>query len=274
MNEPFGAFAPSPAQQRIRRLAARLPDDYFGRRAASLLLGPAGGRSGRAFDVEVFGSQRARLHPFDNISEKRVFMTPQFWERAEREALATFIASCNNDEFFFVDVGANAGLYTLFSNAEAQRPGKRLRALCIEPDSVMAARLAFNFDASGLRAIIRKAAASDHDGVIRLEVNSTSRGESHIAETGDVEVEARTLIGLVEDASFPRIDAMKIDIEGHETAALKPFFNNAPQSLWPQLLIIETSHAGAADPAEGLALGRGYRVQLRSERNAVLARAA
>lgn len=274
MTDAFGAFAPSRAQQRFRRLAAGLPDNYLGRRAASLLLGPAGGRARRAFDVDVFGSQRARLHPYDNISEKRVFLTPQFWERAEREALAAAIANCRGEEFHFVDVGANAGLYTLFANAEARRRGKTLRALCIEADPEMAARLDFNLAASGLSAVIRNVAASDADGRIGLEVNRESRGESRVGGSGGLDIEARRLRGLVREAGLARIDAMKVDIEGHETRALQPFFADAPQSLWPAMLIIETSHADAAQSAEALALRCGYHVRLKSKRNAVLARDA
>ena len=99
MSEPFGALSPSPAQERVRALARRLPANWCGRKAASLLLGPAGGRSRRAFDVMAFGSQKARLHPYDNICEKRVFLTPQLWDPAERAFLGDVISTFGGRTF-------------------------------------------------------------------------------------------------------------------------------------------------------------------------------
>ncbi|MBY0420818.1 MAG: hypothetical protein K2Q06_00845, partial [Parvularculaceae bacterium] len=140
---------PKPAEDRARRWAHRLPANYFGKKAASLLLGPAGGRAPRAFDVEVFDGARARLHPFDNICEKRVYLSPQLWDAAERAALETEIKSADAGVFHFVDVGANAGLYTLFVHAAAARANKSARALCVEPDVEMRRRLNFNLAATG-----------------------------------------------------------------------------------------------------------------------------
>jgi hypothetical protein len=36
-----------------------------------------------------------------------------------------------------------------------------------------------------------------------------------------------------------KIDALKIDIEGFEDRALFPFFDEAPESLWPTCIVIE-----------------------------------
>lgn len=270
MSEPFGALAPSPLQERFRAVGHRLPANYFGRKAASLLLGPAGGRRRRAYDVAIFGTQRARLHPHDNICEKRVYLTPQLWDGAERAFLADAISAFAGGIFHFVDVGANVGLYTLFARAEAMRAGALLRAVCIEADAEMVARLQFNLDASDTAGAVAvfNCAASDRDATLRLAVNRKSRGLSRIAETGGAPVAARPLLSMIVEAGLERIDALKIDIEGHEHAALGAFFRDAPRGLHPALLLLEISHADADRAAERVVLDAGYVERFRTARNA------
>lgn len=271
--EPFGALRPSPLQERFRSLARRLPANYFGRKAASLLLGPAGGRAPRSYDVEIFGGQKARLHPFDNICEKRVFLTPQLWDGEERALLGAAIAKSRGGVFTFVDVGANVGLYTLFARAEAIRAGVRLNAVCIEADPEMAARLNFNLAASGASddAAVFNCAASAAEGEMRFSVNRNSRGLSRIDPEGETRVAARPLRSILADAGIRRIDAMKIDIEGHEFGTLTAFFRDAPQELLPGLMIVETSHADEERSPEKLLRDKRYRLLRATQRNAVFA---
>jgi len=272
VSDPFGALAPSPLQERFRAVGHRLPANYFGRKAASLLLGPAGGRRRSAYDVAIFGTQRARLHPYDNICEKRVYLTPQLWDGAERAFLAKAISGFAGGVFHFVDVGANVGLYTLFARAEALRAGAALRAVCVEADAEMIARLRFNLDASQATgdAAVFGCAASDRDATLRLAVNRKSRGLSRIAETGGAPVAARPLLSMIAEAGLDRIDTLKIDVEGHEHAALGAFFRDAPRDLHPTLILLETSHADQDRVAERLVLGAGYGERFRTARNAVL----
>ncbi|MFZ5616256.1 MAG: FkbM family methyltransferase [Pseudomonadota bacterium] len=274
MSEPFGAFRPSAFQERVRALARRLPKNYFGRKAASVLLGPAGGRAPRAYDVEVFASQKARLHPYDNICEKRVYLTPQLWDGAERAFLGDLISTFGGRTFNFVDVGANAGLYTLFARSEALRTGARLKAACIEADPEMAARLRFNIEASAAAAGIAvfNCAASDAETTLRFSVDRKSRGLSRIAGNGACEVRARPLAPILQEAGFQRVDAMKIDIEGHEHQTLSAFFRDAPAALRPTVLILETSHDREGESAEALVRRTGYRLRLNTARNAVFVR--
>jgi FkbM family methyltransferase len=273
-SSPFGALKPSAFQERVRRFAHRLPDNYVARKLSSLLLGPAGAKAGRAFDVEVFGSQKARLHPYDNICERRVYLTPQHWDPKERALLGEAIAAHTEETFCFADVGANVGLYTLFARAEALKSGKRLCAALIEPDPELRARLAFNLSVSGAEGecVVLPYAATMTDGPVRFAADARSRGLSRIAVNGTIEVEGRTLARMLRDAGCSRIDAMKVDVEGSEYEALQPLFADGAQALMPRLLILETSHDDPARSALGLALGAQYRVVYRNRLNAVLVR--
>lgn len=274
MNEPFGAFRPSPFRERVRAIGARLPATYFGKKAASLLLGPAGGRARRPHDVTVFGSQKARLHPYDNICEKRVFLTPQLWDAAERAFLSRTVSAFAGETFHFLDVGANVGLYALFARAESVRSGAKLQAACVEADPEMAARLAFNIEASGATRDISifACAATDAEGPLAFSVDRSSRGLSRIAESGETTVEGRSLLAIVVEAGLPRIDAMKVDIEGHERRALAPFFRDAPSHLLPQAVILEIAHEREGESAQDLLRRIGYVERLRTRRNVGLLR--
>jgi hypothetical protein len=52
-------------------------------------------------------------------------------------------------------------------------------------------------------------------------------------------VDSAPLLDILTQNNITHISAMKIDIEGYEDRALQPFFESAPQSLWPQVIVIE-----------------------------------
>lgn len=271
----FGSYAPTAIAEKVRKITHRLPPNYVGRKLASVLLGPAGGRAKRPYDVTVFETEKARLHPFDNICEKRVYATPQFWDVVERAELAAHITASSQSEFYFLDVGANAGLYTLFACAAAKRAGKTMNAACIEPDAEMRSRLAFNISACDAQDNIRiyPYAAAANRGPLNFAVNSESRGLSKVDERGSSIVQGAPLTEIIQaETGFPRIDAMKIDIEGHEYPALDSFFSTAPKSILPALIILEISHEDEQSSALARCEQAGYMASAQTKMNAVLKR--
>lgn len=265
---PFGVHRPSALQNRWRRLAGRLPDTALGRKAASLLLGPAGGRARRPRDISVFGTEKARLHPYDNICEKRVYLTPQHWDPAERAFLAARIAS-GERTLTFVDIGANAGLYSLFAASAARAVNRAIRIVAIEADPVMCVRMAFNFEASNVKATILPYAATKDYGAVNLAVNRKSRGQSRLVDTGGDAVEGAPIHAMLAERGVSSVDIMKIDIEGHEYPALETFFAAAPEALRPRLLMLETSHERPEKKASALVAGAGYRPALTTRLNTI-----
>jgi len=276
MTAPFGEYRPTNFQEQMRAAARTLPDNYVGRKAASLLLGPAGGRTGRAFDVDIFGGARARLHPHDNICEKRVYLTPQHWDAEERRFLAEIIARHQEKEFVFTDIGANAGLYSLYSRSECRRNSLSFIGIAVEPDPEMQRRLMFNAKASGAESDIQlfACAASSAEGAVLFSVNEASRGMSKISDDGGFSTLARPLADMLAEAGVDRVDIMKIDIEGHEHAVLEPFFRDAPRNLHPRWIQIEISHEIANLSAEEMTLRAGYRIAKRTRLNSILERIA
>lgn len=272
---PFGACAPGAVALALRAAAMAAGPGKPGRMLRSLVARLTGGRSGQPVDLVVFGDQRARLRPVGNLSEKRVHAGDRWWEARERAFIAQRLrAHSGAQPFVFFDVGANAGLYTLAARAEARAAGRTLRAVLIEPQPEMLARLRFNLAASGAtgaEALTLPWAVTAARGTVSLGGAHGNLGAVGVTGEGPgaLSVEGRPLIDALGAADVSAIDLMKIDIEGHETAALTPFFDAAPRAAWPRAVIIESRDAGPSDGLS-LCLARGYRLSDRSRMNAML----
>lgn len=62
---------------------------------------------------------------------------------------------------------------------------------------------------------------------------------------------------------------MKIDIEGAEDRALFPFFENAPESLFPAILIMENSVGQWQRDLPALLKQKGYRIMQTTRMNVI-----
>ena len=267
----FGTYALSPAMERLRRLSQRLGRGPVARRACSVIRRVvSAGRPG-PFDVEAFPGQRARLYPSENLSDKRVFAGVQFWDSVERAALGRAVRDAD-EPVYFVDAGANAGLYTLAVRAEAR--DKALRIIAIEPDPENLERLRFNLAASGAGEDVQviPVALADQTGETHIASSHANRGELTIGDTG-TRVAMRPLLDIVREAGFPRVDALKIDIEGMELPVLSHFIENADPALWPVVVILEAQR-DEVTPALSYMQGVGYEVSERTRMNVVLHRTA
>ena len=267
----FGTYALPPAMEKLRRFSQRLGRGFVARRACSVIRRVvSAGRSG-PFDVEAFPGQRARLYPAENLSDKRVFAGVQFWDWVERAALGRAVRAAD-EPVYFVDAGANAGLYTLAVRAEAN--AKPLRVIAVEPDPENLERLAFNLAASGAGddVTVVSSALSDRAGETHISSDHANRGELSIGSSG-TKVAMQPLLDIVIEAGFPRIDALKIDIEGMELPVLSHFIDNAPEELWPSVMILEAQR-DEITPALSYIQEAGYEITERTRMNVVLRRKA
>ena len=231
---------------------------WLGQRRAYLLrsLGIAALR-GRPLDLAPLGA-KMRLHPADNNAEKRLAFTPQYFEPAERAYLSAHM----RDDIVFVDVGADVGGYALFVAAQA---GPRARILAIEPQPDIFDRLVFNIHENGFSTVKALACAvSDADGPVTLFINPQNRGESSMrlvnahAKGQQLTVQGRSLAALLAEEDLPRIDAMKLDIEGAEDLVLEPFLRDVDPGLWPRILIVEEAPNRWGVDLHALLAARGY----------------
>jgi len=247
---PFGHFSLSKRERFARKLGRTLSPDPVSKLLRSLLKYIAALNSPHPRDVNIFHSQKARLYPFDNICEKRVFLTPQLWETQERALLRDHIKNTPHQDFYFVDAGANVGLYTLYARSVCMKHDKTLHATCIEPGDIVRSRLKFNVRASqGEKNVnIFPTALSDKEGNVTFTIGQKNLGESRInvghtkLEMNNKTVKAIPLLTIITQSNFSRIDALKIDIEGHEFPVLSAFFKTADLACHPALIIVEIAH--------------------------------
>ena len=279
----FGAHAPGALVLALRRIGMAFGPGRVGKIVRSLIFRLNGGYSGRAFDITVFGDQRARLRPVGNICEKRVFSDDRWWEAAERAFVAR-IAAAKAGPFHFVDVGANVGLYTLAARVAARAANRPFHAALVEPQPEMLARMAVNLAASGVgpdEVTVLPWAATAASTRLALTLHASNFGSAHVAQPGadrdgdaTITVEGRPLLEAVRTAALSHVDVMKIDIEGHETEALTAFFATADPALWPEGVIIEARRGDLGGGGLQVLLERGYRVEATSRMNAMLRRGA
>jgi FkbM family methyltransferase len=270
--DPFGTFALPPTRERIRVRADACADTQLGHWMIS-------GRRKRAirglsepFDVTVAPGVNARLYPSGNRCEKRALAGVQIWDAKERAALRRAVqqsaAQQGDTPFTFLDVGANAGLYSLFVNAYAKNEECPVRLIAIEPSATMSARLTTNAAASDATIELVRSAISDVPGEACLSDGGGNRGEAQLSDAGET-VRVETLVGLCDRLGITQIDAMKLDIEGHDERALRAFFDHAPDALHPGLLIVETSADNGTTLIE-LAQSQNYLVSDSTALNAIL----
>ncbi|NNE58972.1 MAG: FkbM family methyltransferase [Hellea sp.] len=241
LNPPFGTYALPEARETIRRKSEDFKDTRWGRTMISLHRRRAIKELNEPFDVKIAPNVNARLYPSQNRCEKRAIAGVQIWDTAERAALKQSIDRCEDETYIFLDVGANVGLYSLFVASYCKEADKAYDIVAVEPGKQIGERLLDNINASDAKIKIIHSAVSDHPGTGQLGGGETNRGETKLLESGEGEIVIIDTIARIALAhGLEKIHAMKLDIEGHDLKALTGFFAQAPKSLFPVLLILET----------------------------------
>ena len=124
---------------------------------------------GRVVDTELWGF-RLRLVDDGNLSEKRALFTEHRLDPGERLFLKTHIHPGD----VFLDVGANAGLYSYW----VASLGCGARILAFEPHPALAAQCRFNFETNGIvGAALYACALGEEAGEATLSVEGGEHRE-------------------------------------------------------------------------------------------------
>jgi len=250
----WGAFAPKGMSRLVLDTTLRLPRSWAGKRLFYTLR--RFGRSvlaGKPVDVVRFGTRLRLSSDRNNVCEGRILFNPDYFDSSER----AFLNEVLPPEPVFIDAGANIGGYSFF--VTQIRP--KARVIAVEAQANTYRRLAFNVAQNAGRQITPvHCALSDKNGTVDLFINDTNNGETSIKlrnESGrSVRVKGLTLLQLAEDFDLPRIDAMKMDIEGAEDFVLKAFLEAAPEALYPRVILME--HSGKRWDFDLVGLLEGY----------------
>jgi FkbM family methyltransferase len=268
IDPPFGTFALPDRREEIRQSASRFSDTKPGRWGISLARKRAIKGLAEPFDVNVASGVKARLYPSTNRCEKRALAGVQVWDAVERHAIRDAISTSTTKPFVFFDVGANVGLYSLFANAYAQSFDLPIQIFAAEPSAEIGARLEFNAAASEADIKLIRSAISTEFGDVFLSDGEGNRGEGKLSDQGEV-VNAMTLLQLCVATGVNYIDTLKLDIEGVDLPVLTQFFEQAPVSLHPKMMILELDQ-NSAEPIIALVQTHNYLITNRTRMNAVV----
>lgn len=206
---------------------------------------------------------RFRVHPTTNLVDSAILLHPRYnWEEID------FLRTGTGPGGVFVDIGANIGLYSV-ALGNFLKPGGRV--ISIEPNPVCVARLRLNLAMNGLDdAEVFAVGVGDFEGKAKLVVLRNDLAIAHIVRDDDAgDFAVRPLLSILDEAGLGTIDALKIDVEGFERAALEPFFRAAPRSRWPKRICME--HLHDHDVMAGILRECGYREVGRTRNNSLLA---
>lgn len=125
------------------------------------------------------------------------------------------VSSLLHSSAVFVDVGAHVGHYAVRCSSLCEK----VVAIEVNPDTLKGLRK--NIEVNGLSNVeVLPYAASDAKGYVRLENphDSLAGGSTRIVDSASGRFPCDTLDELLSD--LPRVDLIKMDIEGHEGKAL------------------------------------------------------
>jgi FkbM family methyltransferase len=268
---PYGAHGLHGWRLRLLRLAQSRKPNWLGRRLALIARRLVLKGRSEPIDASADGFQM-RVHVTDNVSERKFLFMPQFCDITERDYLRHHLSADGT----FLDIGANAGIYTLTAARIYAGLGRHGRVLAVEANPTMQARLAYNVGLNDLdsHAKLIPTALSDRAGEVEFHISSSNLGESSLASSAGraIRVPCQTLLGMLEAEGVTQVDGMKIDVEGMEDVILEPFFNAAPEHLFPGFIIIENSAGKWRIDLFALLAERGYRLHAQRRMNSILVR--
>ena len=139
----------------------------------------------------------------------------------EKEYLAQILALIKQGDTVW-DVGANIGTHTVLF---ARAVGSAGQVYGFEPEPLMASKAESNVQLNAVsNAEILRVALGDHDGVARLNVDTTPGSGKHrfgrLEDADTLEVTISRGDSIIHAGRVTPPDVLKIDVEGHEFAVI------------------------------------------------------
>lgn len=216
-----------------------------------------------------------RLSPSQNACDWWIAVHDKHYEEDELELLAQFKGQTIN----FLDIGSNIGTFSLWMQKNLS-PESRI--IAFEPHPETYQRLSVNVSLNEASNItpLNLAVGEEHTHLWLDSFRPNNAGRCSLrtnygAEENRMKVAVTPLLDALKDEGFERVDLIKIDVEGYEDKALIPFFDNAPESMWPTYILMETVANGLWD-TDLLAYlkDRNYVAEFENSENALLKREA
>ena len=240
-DEPFGRYVLRGYRKFLHSLSLALSNSFLSFKIALVLRKLTLQNKLEIVDAAPLRNIDVRLYPLDNTGDRLVLFMPWFFEWEEFKLIDELMPEGGT----FVDVGANTGYYSFIAS---KKVGAKGRVISLEPNPVMYNRLMYNLSLNeGLENISTyQQGLSDKKGSFRLGLEPGGNlGGASIVQANDVyfvEVDCVPMLDFLKGIKgLKGVDFLKIDVEGAEPMILNPFFKDAPKSLWPKLILIETT---------------------------------
>lgn len=175
------------------------------------------------------------LHVYaeDSIG-RHILMSGKF----DRSVVQVLLDQAHPDDVL-LDIGANIGYVSACFLAQV----KGSTAFCVEPQPGIVDLLRKNMEQFQGRAEIIQAGLADQDGRLRFHVNAANRGASRISENGEIEIPVREARKILQ--CMPRLDLIKIDVEGFEEAIFRSIEPEL-ERLRPRAILFEDQTGGSS----------------------------
>jgi len=161
-------------------------------------------------------NEEAALYHIDNSIDKI--------EKLAKESIAMFVRNAD-DNIICMDIGANTGLYSYFINFFEPKT----KLFVFEPDSSLIECIKLNLSKCA-NASINNIGIADYSGALDLFVNEKSRQTNSFEwdavspfadECKKVSVRVESIDNFCEKNDIPKIDILKIDVQGYEHKILQ-----------------------------------------------------
>ena len=209
-------------------------------------------------------------------SDKKTEMKIYFQRKENKEI--KFIKNNLENNSWFIDVGSNLGLYSLFAAAMNSHK-KNITVISIEPNPKMTLRLKENLNllinqnnyVKKRFFIINKALGYRKKNGF-LDISGLNPHSKIIKKKNKnyITVKIDTLLNIIKKYKINKIGCVKIDTEGSENIILKNYFNKKNKNLiYPKLMIIEHNRDKNYHHLHDFIISQGYNVALKTNSNYV-----
>jgi FkbM family methyltransferase len=150
-------------------------------------------------------------------SERFTFFLGRYYEMGVQRVLDAILLPGAR----FVDIGANIGMITLHARSLVGATG---HIDCFEPNPECVERLRRHLQMNNIKNVaIHTCALSDEVGKLNLNLSSEHSGTATLTEVDEVQRTLPVQVCVGDDVLMegPRINVLKVDVEGYEMKALR-----------------------------------------------------
>jgi FkbM family methyltransferase len=192
------------------------------------------------FDVGVLHPVEAEVQGFVMELDSRDLVTQTLLSTGVWEPESTEVVQTLQEGGIFIDVGAHVGYYSLVAS---KRVGNTGRVISIEPNPRTADRLRRNIRLNNAKnLLVQEVACTDTEKTLNFfqagveNTGSSSFSVKNARSKPEIQVRGVPLDLIVKTLNLPRIDLVKIDVEGAELQVLRGMEESLPR-FRPKLIV-------------------------------------